>query len=242
MDSSTQQFLARIKKNLPCDVYDKINYIWEDYIEYDEIPLTIETIQKMFIDIDKLFYGKRLIKFLTEERDIPIQYKNVPRDPIIKNYFAAGRYEESEPEWISNDFYLEVSLDDINKTKSDDDNLYVSGGYYTESRVKWVVLGLLHESIHLIEFRDKWIKTIDIGHTLFFYKWGFHVFGMLSQLGAPYINPDDLYPEPSDRITNIKRIKNCNLMSDGVKILDDYSEIFIGYERQNRYISYYRPI
>jgi len=236
MDKSTEEFLHRLCKKSPSEARSKIRRIWKKFAEFDRVPITPQVIHHLMTEIDAHFYGKRLLKFLEAKRGIKVKVGTFCRDKNNPQFFAAGRTEQSDNDWDTTDFYVELALDEINQNT--DEKVYFSGGYVGDSRVKWIVLGLLHETIHLVEFADDWIRENAADHCLFFYRWGYHVFGMLTQLTEVFEDASKLCFDISARLENIKRIRNLNPLGDGVKILDDHSEIIVEWTRIPRYICY----
>ena len=124
--------------------------------------------------------------------------------------------------------------------------VFYSGGYITRSRVIFIILMLLHEIIHIIEYTDEVLSRAKYSHIIFFYIHGFRVFGLISRL-SNIIKKRDLKEELLRvRLDNLKAISAITdpneLVEDGAYILNDHSHYETGKKRKRTSLIGYIPI
>lgn len=221
MDKSTTAFIKTISETP--DPTAKILGIYGKYKSYDKTPLTVDVVTHIFSDVIKTFYNGLDSYLQTHpKKRLPIKITDTKKTCAeADSLLEAKAYDDTDPEFAIYDYGLDTPIACINTL--DGQKILYSGGYITKSRVIFVILMLLHETVHLIEYKDPYITTSEASHTVFFYKIGNKAFGLLSRLSEIIESPDQLVFTPEERILDLKKLKNKNNLSDGISILDDYS-------------------
>ena len=215
---------------------------------YNVEPITIAVIKDIFDKINQTFYNNEFFEFLGTPPYVKRKNINfVDSGNSCENtvaMFVATEYENRvDAEFATFDFGFVVALTCLNSIEPHK-KIYYSGGYITKSRIIFIILMLLHESIHIIEFKDKYITKAKAEHTVFFYKQAFKLFGIISRLTEMFDSPDLLIFDDTERVNDItKRLTRRSALQDGTDILNDYShykdddgnEILLGYIVHNMF-------
>lgn len=227
-------------------VYDKIRL-------YEAMPLTDGIIERIFSEIDKEFYNDTFVKFIAESvPDKPaILFKDNKGDcDDVSAILEATIYEETDPEFASYLYAFVTATSCLNSIA--EGSVYYSGGYVTTNKLKFIVLMLLHESIHILEYNDPilTIPRLGVEHNAFFYKTAYIYFKFISRL-SQYFTPAEARRQikynSQQRITDIDRLiisvddNKLSLTEDGTDIINNHSH----YRRRGKntllgYIAYER--
>lgn len=227
MDVSTKTFLTNLTNNNNNEMVEKILGIYSGYERYNVEPITIEVIKEIFDKINTTFYNDEFFNFLATPTAVKRREINfVDSGKSCKNSDAmleATEYETRDPEFATFDFGFVVALTCLNSIKSRK-KIYYSGGYITKSKIIFIILMLLHESLHIIEYKDRYITKAKAEHTVFFYKQAFKLFGIISRMSQMFDSPDSLIFDDTERVNDItKRLIRRGALQDGADILNDYS-------------------
>jgi hypothetical protein len=236
IDENTRKFLKTLQPN-PNPIL-KILKIYKIYESYDITFLSLDIVEQIFNDVVIDFYPGLMYYIVSSNKRGNINFVNQQGYcSTISAILEATAYDSSDMELENYDFGIVIALDCLNSLNGNE-TLY-SGGYITKSRVIFIILMLLHEIIHLIEYTDSYLSTATDDHNIFFYKTGFKVFGLISRLSEitdiNSLNFKD-YPTRLDYIQ--RRIKNRGYLINGSEFLDDFShyndgiggtDIFKGY-------------
>jgi hypothetical protein len=230
MDESTKIFLSEIKDNvLITENINKINKIYDNFKTYEGNTLTIDVVREIFNKINQEFYNGKFYSYLEAApkrssklnfRDNKKQCKNATSIfEVTEYYFWHKQY------YKGHSFGFNVALTCLNSIL--EEKIYYSGGYITKSKVIFIILMLLHESIHIIEFKDSYLTKAWVSHRVLFYKLGFKHFNIISRL-SEFIEDESLLNfEQDERIELIEKLfsNNSNAFnaSDGVPLLNDHS-------------------
>lgn len=218
LDILTKEFIKTLK---PREHPQKtIQSIYEVFKEYDIEHLTLDVITAIYTKIVDEFYNG-LDKYLSNSNKQPIIKITDTGDLCEQSLLEAKAYDNTDSEFHTFDYGLDIPLVCLNKL--DNSKFYYSGGYITKSRVIFVILMLLHEIIHFIEYTDSYLTESKSEHTVFFYQIGFKVFGLLSRLSEIIDDPRVLKFESVKRIRLIKSLNTKSLIEDGAKLLNDHS-------------------
>ena len=227
MDSSTKTFLNSLTNNNNDEMVEKILGIYNGYKHYDEERITIVVIKEIFDKINETFYNNEFFNFLVtptlvKRREINFvdsEKSCADSDALLES----TEYEEGDSEFANFDFGFVVALTCLNSMEPNE-KIYYSGGYITKSRIIFVILMLLHESIHIIEYKDRYITKAKTDHTVFFYKQAFRLFGIISRMSQMFDSPNSLIFDDTERVNDLtKRLIRRGALQDGADILNDYS-------------------
>lgn len=82
---------------------------------------------------------------------------------------------------------------------------------------------LLHESIHIIEYKDSLLTTALSSHSVYFYKYGYKRFKIVSRLSNMMDDTLLLNGNLAERIPLIIGLNRRSDIADGIELLDDHS-------------------
>jgi len=227
MDSSTKTFLNSLTNNNNDEMVKKILGIYSGYEKYNVEPITIAVINDIFDKINTTFYNNEFFDFLvtpTAVKRPEINFVDSGKSCADSDaMLEATEYEKGDSEFATFDFGFVVALTCLNSIESTE-KIYYSGGYITKSRIIFIILMLLHESLHIIEYKDRYITKAKSEHTVFFYKQAFKLFGIISRMSEMFDSPDSLIFDDTERVNDIsKRLTRRSALQDGADILNDYS-------------------
>jgi hypothetical protein len=239
IDKNTKEFLKTLQPNK--NPVLKILKIYKNYESFDITLLSLQIVEKIFNDVVIEFYPGLMSYIVSSKKKDNINFVNKPGDcSTISAILEALAYDSSDTEINNYDFGIVIALDCLNSLNGNE--ILYSGGYITKSRVIFIILMLLHEIIHLIEYTDSYLSTATDDHIIFFYKTGFKVFGLISRLSEitdiKSLNFTD-YPTRMDDIQ--RRIRNKGDLINGSEFLGDfshYNNVVGGTDIFNGYITY----
>ena len=163
MNTSTKEFLDSLhypKSNKLVTVFiEKIQKIYDRFREYDEINITIDVLQSIFDLIEKIVYDNKFYKFLGTYPKIRSKINFVNDKNKLDELGAfcdTIRYDKRHIAYDKYDLGFNIELDAINSIEKP--RIYYSGGYITKSRVIFIILILVHESLHIIEYKDSYLS------------------------------------------------------------------------------------
>lgn len=222
----TKQFLDGLRAHKRSELIQSIIDIYRAFEQYETDEITLLGISEIYIAVKDTFYPG-LDQFISNSRKrYNIEFVDISaRDSdTTKALLELSSYDDSDDNYVSYDFGINISLNclnDLNGTKT----LY-SGGYTTKKRVIFIILMLLHEIIHIIEYSDPYLANAVYQHIVFFYITGFYIFGLVSSLSE--IMDDDTYLNKQlwyiqTRIKDIEKIQKKNIIDDGTLLLNDHS-------------------
>ena len=172
IDKSTREFISRNMKNRTLkQTISEIDRVYEMLDLPDDVQVTIPIIEMIFRTIDSIFYNNNFISFVNRHDPMKpeILYTSVTsgicKEPAL---LAATMYNSTDPEFPAHLFGFVTAIKCLND-KSSADKMYYSGGYITTSRLKFVILMLLHESLHILEYIDSYVTKSEAEHSIFFY-------------------------------------------------------------------------
>jgi len=230
MDESTKIFLSEIKDNvLITENINKINKIYDNFKTYDGNNLTIDVVREIFNKINQEFYNGKFYSYLeaAPKRSSKLNFRNnkKPCKDVTAIFEVTEYYFWHKQYYKGHSFGFNVALTCLNSIL--EEKIYYSGGYITKSKVIFIILMLLHESLHIIEFKDSYLTRAWIAHRVLFYKLGFKHFNIISRL-SEFIDDESLLNfEDDERIEIIEKLfsNNSNVFnaSDGVPLLNDHS-------------------
>lgn len=221
MDKITKLFIESLAET-PYPV-DKIKMIYLKFKKYDHIPITLDIIHSIYLDIVEVFY-RNLNEFLIKSgKRHAIKVTNTGLScGEVESFLETKAYDESDVEFANYDYGFDIPLDCINDFKGS--ALFYSGGYITSSRVIFIILCILHEIIHIIEYTDPYLSSATNDHTIFFYLLGYKVFGLISRLSEVIDDPSKLKDESELRVNDIQQLKRRrNILGNGADILNDHT-------------------
>ena len=141
---------------------------------------------------------------------------------------AATMYNSTDPEFPAHLFGFVTAIKCLND-KSSADKMYYSGGYITTSRLKFIILMLLHESIHILEYIDSYVTTSKAEHSIFFYYLAYSKYAFISRLST-FLSKRQLYQlsfDVSERVELLKEliggIEKRDVIDDYTGVLNDFS-------------------
>ena len=190
MDKTTLVFLNNLNVYTYEGVLEKLNTINNKY-KHREIDMNL--FRELYDMVDKEFYSGELSKLLNGN----IRFYLISSD----NLMECTKYESEDRE--SRVYTLGLGFNKY-VVASCDGELY-SGGYITCSKIEFIVLMLLHETIHLVEFNDSYLETLDADHTILFYQIGYKFFKMLSQYSTIIQEGDQLKKITQPHIRRLKK-------------------------------------
>lgn len=230
MDESTRTFLSEIKDNvLIAENINKINKIYNNFKTYDVNNLTINVVREIFNEINKEFYNDKFYSYLeaTPKKSSKLNFRDnkKPCKDVTAIFEVTEYYFWHKQYYKGHNFGFNVALTCLNSISGK--KIYYSGGYITRSRVIFIILMLLHESIHIIEFKDSYLTRAWVAHRVLFYKLGFKHFNIISRL-SEFIDDESLLNFDNDeRMEDIEKLFSNNSdsfnASDGVPLLNDHS-------------------
>lgn len=230
MDESTKKFLSEIKDSvLITENINKINKIYENFKTYDGNNLTIDVVREIFNKINQEFYNGKFYSYLeaAPKRSSKLNFRNnkKPCKDVIAMFEVTEYYFWHKQYYKGHSFGFNVALTCLNSIL--EEKIYYSGGYISKSKVIFIILMLLHESMHIIEFKDSYLTRSWVAHRVLFYKLGFKHFNIISRL-SEFIDDESLLNfEDDERIEDIENLflNNSNVFnaSDGVPLLNDHS-------------------
>jgi hypothetical protein len=185
MDDRTATFIRRnmIPRTLE-EVITGIDKVYDKIKLYEEMHLSSDIIKIIFSEIDKEFYKNQFLKFIVDsvpDKPTILFKENIADCNDISAILEATLYDETDPEFITHLYGFVTATYCLNSiTKGS--VVYYSGGYVTTSKLKFIVLMLLHESIHILEYNDSILSTPYEGveHNAFFYKIAYTYFKFIS--------------------------------------------------------------
>lgn len=193
----------------------------------EEPNITLETVRNIFNEIDRVYYnGTFSSRFLISgpvAKRQSINYSD-SGNPCGRTeaFLEAAAYEEGKDgEFASYDYGFNIALTCIRSIRGK--KIYYSGGYITKSKIMYIILMLLHESIHIIEFKDSRLKKAKSSHTVYFYKYGYKRFKIVSRLSNMIERTSLLNGDLDGRIELIDGLASRSDISDGIAPLNDHS-------------------
>ena len=218
-----------------------VKHVYKKFIEYDTKKIEIDTVKAIFNEIEKCMYKEGFYRFLETYPKIRSKINFVNNKNKLKNIGAfcdTIRYGKRHVEYDKYDVGFNIELDAINSL--DHSVIYYSGGYITKSRVIFIILILVHESIHIIEYKDSYLCDSNDIHSLFFYKYGYRLFGLLTRLSEVFMNNrvDLLFFDTKEREYNLRysvcknhkrNINAENLINDHSHYMQNKKEVLLGY-------------
>jgi len=192
----------------------------------EEDDITLETVSNIFTEIDNLYYkGTFRTRFLASgpnKKRNAINYKDSETDcDNTESFLEAVAYDEDDDEFATNDYGFHIALTCLNSI--DDEKVFYSGGYITKSKIIYIILMLLHESIHIIEYKDSLLTESENEHTVYFFQYGYKRFKLLSRLSQMMDDESELAATAAERIADIVNLEGNEIVDDGVDILNDHS-------------------
>ena len=192
MNESTIDFLDSLEyleyPKFNITFIEKIQKIYENFKQYDTENLTLEIVKNIFDMIENVIYQKKLYSFFKTYPKIRSNINFVNNKSKLSEVGAfceTIRYSKNHVEYDKYDLGFIIELDALNiKTPK----IYYSGGYITRSRVIFIILMLVHESLHLIEYKDTYLCDGKSCHSIFFYKYAYLLFGIISRLSEIFNN------------------------------------------------------
>ena len=135
------------------------------------------------MSIDEIFFKNLFNSYLKAHPSKRLNinfnnYGNILSD--VGAFMDTIAYNKCDGEFKRHDFGFNIELDALNSIKSP--KIYYSGGYITKSRVIFIIIMLVHESLHIVEYKDTFISQFGDYHTIFFYKYVYLFFGIISHL------------------------------------------------------------
>jgi hypothetical protein len=227
MDASTTALTA-----LPeLTVGQNITNILSIYAKFraHEANITLAVVKDIFDEIDRLYYNNTFTRRFLLSAPVPkrplINYKDAGKTcEETEAFLEASAFDDSDPEFALHDYGFNIALTCINSIRGR--KIYYSGGYITKSKLIYVILMLLHESIHIIEYKDSALTLSQSSHSVFFYKYGYKRFKIVSRLSEMMDNTSSLGADLASRITKIGELEAHMNVSDGIEILTDHSSVY----------------
>lgn len=194
-------------------------------------PLTTEHIRTLFAEIDRVVYHGKLFPLISRtfrKPDILFTIRDAPCENV-EAFLEIVKYERGDPEFAHHTLGIQTALPCLNALH---DVVYYSGGYTTRSKLQFLLLMLLHESIHLVEFADPHLRKCTENHTVFFYSVAYTYFRLVSRLSSD-ISPSTIRTDISSRRAKLEDIVRelssghvpyRRLCEDAVEVLGDHSE------------------
>lgn len=258
MNESTIDFLDSLEyleyPKFNITFIEKIQKIYENFIHYDNENLTLEIVKNIFDMIEKSLYNNKLYSFFKTYPKIRSNINFVNNKSKLSEVGAfceTIRYTKNHVEYDKYDLGFIIELDALNSIKTS--KIYYSGGYITNSRVIFIILILVHESLHLIEYKDSYLCDGRYFHSVFFYKYAYLLFGIISRLSEIFNNNqrrllvfDTNYREDLLRFSlPIDIQKYCNaetLLNDHSHYMEKGKEKLLGYITYEDFINNNKPV
>jgi hypothetical protein len=228
IDPATYNLIKDINNDVPTTIA-KIQSI---YNAYKDRTIDMNLVDILFKEINNTFYGGHLLDIIDITK--PILFRDTKLScSETGSYLDATKFDESDPEFEYHLYGFNVGLSCIN---SHENLLYYSGGFITRSKIIFIILMLLHESIHLIEYADPKLMNATNDHTPFFYLFANKLFSGISRL-SENIDSRHLSFDTEDRINDITSMNTHYVLNNGEDILNDHShyinkkgkEVLLGY-------------
>ena len=227
IDRSTRTFITKNMKDrdLQETIVD-INRVYELISLKDDVELTIPRIETIFRTIDIVFYNNKFISFVNKYDHMKpdILYATVTsgicKEPAL---LAATMYDSTDPEFPTHLFGFVTALKCLND-KSSADKMYYSGGYITTSRLKFVILMLLHESLHILEYIDSYVTKSEAEHSIFFYYLAYSKYAFISRLST-FLGKRQLYQLNFNDTERVDLLKELLDTIEKRYVIDDYTEV-----------------
>lgn len=211
MDNDTRIFIEKLRCNSVKDVQCKIHQIGKKYTFCKVRSKALALVRNLFHEVDTHFYNGELSKRLNLNR---IKFTTTNYDV----YMQCVQYTSTDNEYLQYDFMLQVNIFLISRNIG---KQFYSGGYVTGSPIEFIVLMLLHESIHMIEGTDSYLNTIEWDHTVLFYRIGYRLYKMASQFSTDIDDDCVLCPLNKTLVRKLDRLKHVADSMDGEKYLGD---------------------
>jgi hypothetical protein len=240
MDMITVELLDLPKNRSIAENINIISQIYRKFKREESTPITENLVKDIFEEINRLCYANHFFDYLNQGpnvKRINIFYHNTGnRCEYTDAILEATEYDSTDPEYSTYDYGFNVAIDCLNEITHQP--IYYSGGYITKSKIIFIICMLLHESIHIIEYKDSFVTTSTVEHTVFFYKYAFELFGIISRLSEIIEDPKNLSFKDDNRIADITNniTYSTAILEDGAAILNDFSHymkkrksILIGY-------------
>jgi hypothetical protein len=198
--------------------------------KHQEPNITTDTVKSIFKSIDEIYYNNLFTDRFLASGPIPkrpdINYKDTNTHCEGTDAFlAAMEYDDGDISEIQRyDYGFHAALTCINSITTQ--TIYYSGGYITRSKLIFIILMLLHESIHIIEYKDTLLTLAKSEHTSYFFKYGYKRFKILSRLSEVMDDTRLLIPGSPRRIIEINNLQYDT--SDGTRALFDHSSSKVG--------------
>ena len=227
LDANTQDFISRIPDLSLDKVREKVSNI---SVMHDEV--SIEMINDIFNQIKHVFYYDLFDRYLSSQGK---------RFEIVFDESAAevGSFIDTQDDDVDTSlikFIVKIrALQQIPVG-----TLFYSGGYLTNNIIHFIIFMLLHESIHVIEFADEYLKT-SADHSNFFYVTAYRWFKIISKMSNTVTKSNSIIDyNVRDRIYGVLGIKDgiltlmwnpsipVELTDDGEQRLQDYYNLTDG--------------
>jgi hypothetical protein len=237
MDPQTREFIeTNMTPRSVDEMINAINVVYDKIKTYEGAEITNELIRIIFTEIDKEFYKNQFAHFISIcNPDKPnIEYKENPRicdevDAILE----ATIYEEGDHEFETYLFSFITATRCLSGLRSS--KVYYSGGYKTTNKLKFIILMLLHESLHILEYNDSilTVPVTGVEHNLFFYFMAYKYFKMISRLSQYFTAAkaskeikytiDERESAIQKIVRNVENGETKDLTADGQELLNDHS-------------------
>lgn len=243
MDFNTKKFLESIGKNTVEQNVAKVKSIYKKFAD-EESFITIDTVIRLFNEINVQYYNGMFYEFIKTTKRENIHFVDSGKScEESEAMLEAVEYEVSDDEYSQYDYGFHIALTCINSEP--EGTLYYSGGYITRKKIIFIILMLLHESIHIIEYKDSFLTNATTSHTAFFYTTAYRLFGIISRLSEINLTRMNLTTKNTERLNGIKKLlNNKNITDDGIELLNDHSSYIDedGVEELLGYIVIYNKI
>jgi hypothetical protein len=225
IDKSTRDFINKNMKNRDLhETIADINRVHGLIALPDDVQVTTPVIESIFRTIDSVFYNNNFVNFVNKHDVMKpdILYTTVTsgicKEPAL---LAATMYDSTDPEFPTHLFGFVTALKCLND-KVSADKMYYSGGYITSSRLKFVILMLLHESIHILEYIDSYVTTSQAEHSVFFYYLAYSKYAFISRLST-FLGKRQLYQLAFDDAERVELLKRLIGTIGERDVIDDYT-------------------
>jgi hypothetical protein len=216
-------------------------------------PFTNATIATIFSEIDRVFYNNTFVQFIEDcnPAQPALHYKEKPGAcPGIDALLEAIQYDADDEEFATHAMGFVTALPCLNSLGPD--TIYYSGGYKTKNKLKCIILMLLHESIHILEYNDTILTASEKDHNLFFYYMAYKYFKIISRLSEYFTEAAPIQIEYStaerERLLNDLKVSvesgvTTDLGEDGIEMFNDHSHtidhVALGYLTYARFRASY---
>jgi len=216
-----EEITNQIPNNERTYVLKKLKQIATKY-EKNQQKLKMETIARIYDDIDREFYGGFLSSIVSKK---DIRFYSIDYD--FEHLMECSKYDEDDRESRNYRFGLGINIDTIRDsiTSSTKKPTFYSGGFKTKSAIEFIILMMLHETIHLIEYMHPQLDLSDIDHSVFFYRAGYKLFKMISQFSTIIEPEDKLFVVDWRYLVQIVSLISEPNNKDGAKLLNDKTTI-----------------